>query len=118
MHDTSRIRSVLSLGLALLLSAVATAPLWHAPHPSPVEPAVEKAHTHSGSNTGLCDEGLSAPGTECALCLTKRLLSTSLADQVDDPSGPPPDVGTRGELVLDTLAGDRFAFPARAPPLS
>jgi len=118
MHDTSRIRSVLSLGLALLLSAVATAPLWHAPHPSPVEPAVEKAHTHSGLNTGLCDEGSAAPDTECALCLTKRLLSTSLADQVDDSFGPPPDVGTQGELVVYTPAGDRFALPARAPPLS
>jgi len=108
----------MSLGLALLLSAVATATLWHAPHQSRVEPAAEKAHTHSGMSTGLCNERSSTPDTECALCLTKRLLSTSLAYQVDVSFGPPPDVGTRGELVLDTLAGDRFAPSARAPPLS
>jgi hypothetical protein len=96
MRDTSRIRPVLSLGLSMLLSAVSTAPLWHAPHPTPVEQTAEKAHTHSGQNTGLCDEGSAAPDTECALCLTKRLLSTSLADQVDDSFGPPPDVSTQG----------------------
>jgi len=118
MHDTNRIRSVLSLGLALLLSAIATSPLWHAPHPSPAEPAAENAHTHSGLNTGLCDESSTAPDTECALCLTKRLISTSLANQVDGSFGPPPDVVTQGEIVLDTLAGDRFTLPARAPPLS
>jgi hypothetical protein len=111
-------RSVMSLGLALLLSVIATAPLWHGPHQNRVEPAAERAHTHSGMNTGLCNERSSTPDTECALCLTKRLLSTSLADQVDVSFGPPPDVGTQGELVLDTLAGDRFALPARAPPLS
>jgi hypothetical protein len=118
MQDTSRSRSVLSLGLALLLSAVATAPLWHAPHPSRVEPAVEKAHAHSETSTGLCNERSFAPDTECALCLTQRLLSTSITDQVDDSFGPPPEVGIQGELDLDTLAGDRFVLPARAPPLS
>jgi len=118
MHDKTRIRSVLSLGLALLLSVIATSPLWHAPHQNRVEPAVENAHAHSGLSTGLCGESTSPPDAECALCLTNRLLSTSLASQVDSSFGPPPEVGTQGKLVLFTLAADRFALPARAPPLS
>jgi hypothetical protein len=117
MHGKKRFYFAVSLGLALLLSAVATAPLWHAPHPTPVEPTVE-AHTHAGFNVGLCDDGSGSPETDCAVCLTKRLLSTSLADQVDVAFGPPPGAGARGEPALETPAGDRFALSARAPPLS
>mgnify|MGYP001811972017 CR=1 FL=1 len=118
MDGRRQIRFTLSLGLAVLLSAVATAPLWHASHQAPVEPAVEQDHTHSGMNTGLCDESTGSPETDCSLCQTKRLLSTSLAGQPDSSLGPPPDAGVQGELVLHTVAGERLAASARAPPLS
>jgi hypothetical protein len=117
MRDDTRFRSAVSSGLALLLCAMASVPLWHAPHPANAEQAVEPAHCHSDLIT-FCDDGASAPDTECALCLTKRLLAQSLADRADESSGPPPGAGALVESILDTGTGDRLVFSARGPPLS
>lgn len=118
MRGNRRSHVILSWGMALLLSAIATATLWHAPHPNRAEPGVEETHAHSGPNVALCAEITSPNGTECTLCLTKRLLSSSVTNQVHDTCSPPLGVRVAGEVVLGTLRGDRFHVSTRAPPLS
>ena len=116
MRDNTRLRFALGLGLVLVLSAVASAPLWHQVHRA--ERATDRHHTHPGKGAELCSEVTRLPDAGCAICQSERLLSTSLAGQLTDCVGPPPEVGIHDASVFRVGTRDRFSVSARAPPLS
>jgi hypothetical protein len=115
MRGIRQYRCSVSLGLALLLSVVAAAPLWHGAHRA--EESADR-HTHPCGVTRLCGPTTLTPEADCALCQTVRLLSTALAGQVAESIAPPPDAAIDGEHAFRTQSPDGLAACARAPPLS
>ena len=109
--------SGLSLLLALSMSAIVSAPLWHQSHDVQTEKVADAAHTHT-SPISFCDAPTSAPEAECAVCVTKRLLSESRTGQAVDGITPPGGSRSLAEVFHQAASGERASPPARGPPLS